>query len=168
MKTHHALKRRKTMTTEATETSSTTIRILKEDTCPSSSGKSELSYQVGCNKKDELFLRVIENTGNGYFNQHWVALDKALSVIKDSKHPITGHTLQPLYNRQSINTSYFLVAALYNEGLLTREKRRYLLGDTKDFMTKMKTLVAEKTKPPVPPAKSTKAKVPRTKKATAA
>jgi hypothetical protein len=156
------------MTTEAIETGTTTMHVLKKDSCPSSSGKSELSYQIGCNEKEELYFRIIANTGNGYFNQHWVALDKVLNVIKDSKHPITGHTLQPLYARRSINTSYFLVAALYNEGLLTREKRRYLMGDTKDFMAALKKLIAEKAKTPVPPAKSTKAKAPRTKKAPAA
>jgi hypothetical protein len=150
------------MTTEATETRgaeivTTTMRVLKRDTCPSSSGKSELSYQVGCNEKDEIQIRVSKNSGNGFFSSDWKSLKSIMALLEESQYPITGATLQPLYNRLSNNSSYFLLVCLMNEGIVERQKRVYVCKDTKPFMAKMKELMAAKTaeKAPKKAAKKT-------------
>jgi hypothetical protein len=132
------------MTTEATKTGITTIRILKEDTCSSSSGKSNLTYQIGCNEKDEIQFRVSKNSGNGFFSGDFKSLKSIMALLNESQYPITGATLQPLYNRLSNNSSYFLLVCLLNEGIVERQKRVYVCKDTKPFMAKMKELMAAK------------------------
>ena len=134
------------MTTEATEaeTSTTTMRVLKEDTCPSSSWKSELSYQIGSNKKEELYFRVFKNSGNGFFSPEWKSLKTIMALLEEAPCPITGATLLPLYNRLSINTAYFMLVCLLSEGIVERWKRIYKLNDIEPFMTKMKALIASK------------------------
>ena len=124
------------MTTEAM------IRVLKEATCPSSSGKSTLTYQIGCNEKEELYFRVFKNTGNGYFSQSWQSMKSIMALLEESQSPITGATLLPLYNRLSINTSYFLLVCLMNEGLVERWKRIYKVTPIEPFLDKIKSLIA--------------------------
>jgi hypothetical protein len=48
--------------------SDTLIRILKIGTCTSLSGRSELTYHLGCNAESEIHFRVVQNSGNGQFN----------------------------------------------------------------------------------------------------
>lgn len=127
------------MITEATE-----IRVLKEGRCPSSSGKSELAYQIGCNEKDEIQFRVSKNSGNGFFSSEWKSLKAIIALLEETEHPITGATLLPLYNRLSINTSYFLIVCLLNEGIVERWKRVYKLTDIEPFKAKMKVLIDAK------------------------
>ena len=150
------------MTTEATETHAaeivtTTMRILKRDTCPSSSGKSELTYQIGCNEKDEIQFRVSKNSGNGFHSSDWKSLKSIMALLEETEYPITGATLLPLYNRLSINTSYFLIVCLLNEGIVERWKRIYKLTDIELFMAKMKVLIDAKgdVKAVTPKKKST-------------
>jgi hypothetical protein len=120
------------------------IQVIVEDKCSSSSGKSELNYQIGCNEKDEIQLRVSKNSGNGFFSSDWKSLKSIMALLEESQYPITGATLQPLYNRLSNNSSYFLLVCLLNEGIVERQKRVYVCKDTKHFMAKMKELMAAK------------------------
>jgi hypothetical protein len=150
-----------TEATEATETTktrgaeivTTTMRVLKKDTCPSSSGRSELSYQIGCNEEEELYFMVYKNSGKGFFNSGWQSLKSIMALLEETPYPITGATLLPLYNRLSINTSYFLLVCLLNEGIVERWKRIYKLTDIEPFMTKMKDLMASKDDKKVTPKK---------------
>ena len=143
------------MTTEATE-----FRILKDGSCPSSSGKSELAYQIGCNEKDEIQFRVSKNSGNGFFNSGWQSLKSIMALLEETEHPITGATLLPLYNRLSINTSYFLIVCLLNEGIVQRWKRVYKLNDIEPFMAKMKVLIDGKAVTPKKKSTPKKKKMP--------
>jgi hypothetical protein len=154
----HPIQGGNTMTTEATEIVTTTMRVLKRDTCPSSSGRSELSYQIGCNEEEELYFMVYKNSGKGFFNSGWQSLKSIMALLEETPYPITGATLLPLYNRLSINTSYFLLVCLLNEGIVERWKRIYKLTDIEPFMAKMKGLIASKDdkKDPLKKKKSTK------------
>ena len=50
------------------------IRILNLRTCSTLSGRSTLTYQVGCNAESEVYIRVTQNSGNGQFNSDWIPL----------------------------------------------------------------------------------------------
>ena len=50
-----------------------TMRILKVDSGPSLSGKSMLTYQVGVDEQGQIHIRILGNTGRGYFSKDWVA-----------------------------------------------------------------------------------------------
>ncbi len=66
------------------------LKILKKDTCPTLPGKSKLTYHIGTDAKAEIYLRVSENTGGGFFSHEWVALsaiEKALGEPPRQRSP---------------------------------------------------------------------------------
>lgn len=127
--------------------SSTAIRILKVATCPSLSGKSTLTYHIGCTAKSEIQFSVYANSNAGFFSQEWVPLSaiQQLFDTSPSDKPITAFVLYRLFQGKSLNTPYFLFAALLNEGLVRPSeivKRCYDRADPKAFMAEVKALIA--------------------------
>ena len=53
------------------------VRVLRAATCSSLSGKSTLTYELGCDGAAALQLRIAKNSGKGMFSPE--ALDLALS-----------------------------------------------------------------------------------------
>ena len=103
--------------------------VVKEATCPSLSHLSILTYQVG---KTPDSLRVISNSGNGYFSSEWVSLKAIHTVLEEDD--FIWSALCPLFKGKSVNTACFLMAVLLAEGLgpTSKEKpRRYEMGETK-------------------------------------
>ena len=96
-------------------------KILKTGTCPSVSGKSTLTYQIGKASSD-IQIRIHENTGAGRFSAEWLSL----AVIEKAvgKTPFTSSKLKELFHGKSINTSAFMLAVLLNEGWLSLLRRR--------------------------------------------
>jgi hypothetical protein len=142
------------MTTEAIVTVPE-IRILKRASGPSLSGKSELDYTVACDATSEIVIRIDGNSGGGYFNREWVSFARIMELINQAEGPFNGYVLHSLFPRKSINSSFFILAVLKNEGLLQQEKRCYLCGDTSSFTAKMKALIEDKKA--TPPKKKTTA-----------
>jgi hypothetical protein len=123
-----------------------TTRVLKTATCPSLSGKSKLTYQVGCKVDGQIQLQVQSNTGKGYFSKEWVALN-SISVLL-SKVPagkfITSASFKSLFKGKSVNTAGFLTAVMRHEGLIRpmKDKRRcYELLDAADFIAEVNALM---------------------------
>ena len=120
------------------------IRILKIGTCPSLSGKSELTYHVGCKAAAEVQLRAYANTGGGYFNKEWTPLaivQQLLAKVPGDK-AITSFVLHPLFQGRSVNTAAFLFAALKAEGLVQPGKDKgYQCTDATAFFTEVKALI---------------------------
>ena len=104
------------------------IRILKIATAPSLSGKSQLQYCIGCTADGDIQLRVLTNTGGGYFNSLWAPLtgiQKLLASVPSGK-TITSFVLSPMFSGKSVNTAAFLFAVLLHEGLVqaSKDKKR--------------------------------------------
>ncbi len=134
-----------------------TIRILKRGTCPSLSGKSKLTYQIGCTiggtiggtAASEIQVRVCGNDGGGMFGDEFVSLNaiQELFAKVPADKPITSFLLFSLYKGKSANTPGFLFAVLKQEGLVQAGKdkqRGYERGDSKTFMSEVKALMASK------------------------
>ena len=130
------------------------ISILKAASCPSVSGKSTLSYQIGYGvngvnsngTEPVIQLRVYANTGGGFFNKDWIALSTIQQLFekRPSNKPITSFVLYPLFQGRSINTPAFLLAVLKQEGFLRpiKDKQRsYERLDPNEFMTEIKSLI---------------------------
>ena len=90
------------------------IRILKIRSCSSRSGKSTLTYHIGCNPEGELQFRIFANSGNGFFNDEWVSLNALLSKASEQ---FTSYALTPLFRGKSTNTPEF--RAIYDLSLNT-------------------------------------------------
>lgn len=130
-----------------TETGTPAIRILKIATCPTLSGKSTLTYHLGCAAESGIHFRVHGNTGGGFFNQDWVSLatiQQLLDKQPDDK-PITSQLLYPIFRGKSLNTPAFLLAVLKAEGLISSskdKKRSHECNDLAGFLAEVKTLIA--------------------------
>ena len=127
----------------ASITPAANIRILKIGTCLSLSGKSTLSYHVGCNAESDVYFRVHANSSRGYFSREWIAADRVGKALGDAAS-ITSFTLQPVYVGKSQNNCGFLLAALFSEGLLNRSvdnERHYLIADPAAFNAEVKALM---------------------------
>ncbi len=97
------------------------IRILKVATCPSLSGKSTLTYHIGCNSESDIQFRIVNNTGGGFFSKEWVSLNAIFQAFdkKVADKPIVSLLLYPLFQGKSLNTPAFLLAVLKQEGLVS-------------------------------------------------
>ena len=120
------------------------VPVLKTDTCPSLSGKSKLTYEIGAGSASEICVRVTKNTGAGMFSKAWVALDQVHKLVNDK--PITSTTLAPLFKGGSANSAGFLLAAMKHEGLVQAVGRAYERLDGKAFFAEIKTLLGSPVK----------------------
>lgn len=94
------------------------MTILKVGTCPSLSGRSTLTYHLGCDTKKAVFISLVENTGAGIFSKAWIPLAQLDPLLASEEKPITSGVLRSMFQGKSVNTVGFLVAALIAEKLL--------------------------------------------------
>ncbi len=127
--------------------SGTLIRILKIGTCSTLSGRSELTYHLGCDAESEIHVRVVQNSGNGQFNANWVSLSviEKLLTQHPADKPMTSRVMQPVFRGKSSNSPAFLFGSLKAEGLVKAGDGKdsgYLLGDIEAFKQAMSALIA--------------------------
>ncbi|MBU0909905.1 MAG: hypothetical protein KKA54_16125 [Proteobacteria bacterium] len=136
------------------------MRILKEAKCQSLSGRSTLSYKIGCKDDKEVFLCLTGNSGQGIFNKDWISLTQLDSVLAAEEKPITSGRLHEMFKGKSANSSGFVLAVLLSEKLLKISKgnlRHYERLDPTEFNAAIQALMAlepDATQPP--PAKTAK------------
>lgn len=125
-------------------------RLLKISSCPSLSGRSELTYHIGSNAEGAIHFRVVGNTGPGQFNADWVAstlIEKHLSAHL-AGNPMSSAVLQSIFRGKSSNSPAFLFAVLKAESLVVPgadTDSGYLIGDFNAFRQAMYALVASDT-----------------------
>lgn len=134
------------------------VRILKVDHCPSLSGRSELTFHVGC-IGEAIQLRVYQNSGKGYFNQEWILLSRIKEVLT-SREQLTAASLRPIFIGKSVNTAGFVLAVLKHLGLIeiSKENRRsYSHTESVAFDTETAQLIASGVSIDVPEEAQAKA-----------
>jgi hypothetical protein len=147
------------------------IRVLKTGTCPSLSGKTKLTYEVGGGPNSQISLRITKTAGTGSFSKDWIGLDRVHALLKkQSGKPITSHTLAPLFT--SANNPGFTLAVMKHERLvrpIADNPRCYERLDGKAFFSEIEALMgsrpasakSSKAKTPTAPATETKAASPQ-------
>ena len=120
------------MTTETT-------RVLKTGSCPSLSGKSKLTYEIGAGPDSGICMRITRNSGAGMFGKGWVELERVHELVNDK--PITSTTLAPLFQGGSANSAGFLLAVMKQEGLVQAVGRAYARLDGKAFFAEIQKLM---------------------------
>jgi hypothetical protein len=135
------------------------IHIHKIATCPTLSGRSQLTYHVGNDTELALHIRVVQNSGNGQFNSNWVSLSEIekLLTAHPADKPMTSSSMLPVFRSKSSNSPAFLFATLLAEGLVTAGKEKdsgYLLGNIEAFKKEMSALIAAGTDLSAPADKS--------------
>jgi hypothetical protein len=142
------------------------IRILKIGSCPSISGRSSLTYNIGCKADSTLHLRICENTGRGVFNKDWIPLTELDPLLTSAEKPITAGSLRTLFQGKSANTTGFIMAVLIAEGLLkVSEPGCYVRIDPSEFKKGIQALIesSESLSPPSIEEKPAKVKKTATK-----
>lgn len=120
------------------------MRLLKIDNCPSLSGRSTLTYHLGCSEDLTIHLRIYQNSGTGIHSKDWVALAQLDTSMQSEDKPITASMLKELFKGKSTNTTGFVIAALIHEGLLRIDdeiKRTYQRIDPAEFMKGIQELI---------------------------
>jgi hypothetical protein len=79
------------------------IKILKADSCPTSSGKSNLGYQVGADKSGAIHLKVSSNDGGGMFSPEWVSFTNIQAALTEwpEGNGITSNTFRKIFRGKS-------------------------------------------------------------------
>lgn len=122
-----------------------TIRILKIASCPTSSGKTTLTYHIGSTTDKDIQFRVVANTGGGLFSPEWISLSAIQPAFEQAPFTLTSFPLIYLYQGKSTNTPAFLMAVLKSEGLvrnLEGKIRGYEILNSKAFMDEINALMA--------------------------
>ena len=123
------------------------IRILKIASCLSVSGKSTLTYHIGCTSESDVQLRIYANTGAGFFSKEWLSLNTIQEAFNKAGKSFTSFALTPLFRGKSQNNTAFLLAVLLEEGLVkpSKEQRRgYECIDPSGFMAEVNALIDSK------------------------
>jgi hypothetical protein len=102
------------------------MKVLKTATCPTLSGKSKLTYQIGISPDSVVHLRIAKNSGGGFFSDEWLSIDSIIETLKKRPEgsPVLSHFLTPLLKGKSVNTSAFILAALSHLKLIRPLPRR--------------------------------------------
>ena len=120
------------------------LRILKIGRCPTVSGKSTLTYHVGCTPESAIKIRLYGNTGNGFLNQDWIAWT-AIQEKLELHSPFTSQVLHALFSGKSLNSPGFLMAVLKAEGVVkasTVKGRCHELTKDAGFLAEIERLMA--------------------------
>jgi hypothetical protein len=123
------------------------MRILKKATCKTLSGKSTLTYQIGCLPDSTVHLCIAGNDGGGMFSQEWVPFEAVQEALKDDDEgaAITSVRLTPLFKGKSVNTPSFLLAALKHLKLvrpMQGKQRHHERLDPQPFLEQMEKLMS--------------------------
>jgi hypothetical protein len=127
------------------------MKILKTATCPTLTGKSTLTYQIGLSPESVVHLRISKNSGGGFFSDEWISLDDILSTLKKLRKdtPITAYYLSELFKGKSVNTPSFLLSVLKQLKVvqaLPKNKRHHELLDPMPFLDQVTQLMDAQTK----------------------
>jgi hypothetical protein len=108
--------------TNSPESSDSPITVIKETTCPSSTGKSTLGYQIGTDEKGSVHFKLTSNSGGGHFTSFWISFTDVQAALKawPQDQPITSMALRPLSKGKSANDAGFSTAVLVAEGFLEK------------------------------------------------
>jgi hypothetical protein len=98
-----------------------------------------------------MHLRIHANSGHGCFGRDWVALRTLQQALAKVTGPITSGSLNATFAGRSQNTSGFVLAALFHEGLLKplRDTRGYQPSDGVEFMKEARRLLEKGPAPTV-------------------
>ncbi|GAA6121363.1 hypothetical protein [Acidovorax sp. FG27] len=108
------------------------LKVLRTDQCPSLSGRSTLTYELGTDPAGGIHIRVNHNTGKGQFNAGWVGYDAIEPLLKQAK-VLSSSVLTVLFPGTSANTPGFMLAVLKHLGIIQAvvdQRHAYAYCDT--------------------------------------
>lgn len=140
------------MSTTVAPSALPSIRVAKIASCKSLSGLTELEYHVGyeVGTQDKIHIRITASNGNGKFNSCWWSLadiEQALTSIP-ANAAFTVSALKSVFAGRSVNTMYFVLAAILDTGLLRRAdpaEDGYVRNTPQEWWRELSALIAAGT-----------------------
>lgn len=126
------------------------MRILQRNSCLSLSGRSTLTYHIGCNADGDILLQVATSSGSGSFNSDavpWSLLETLLSEHPATKS-LTSGSIRSVFRHRSSNSHGYLWAILKAESLVLPVDAKvggYTVGNVEAFKQAMAALIASNT-----------------------
>jgi hypothetical protein len=119
-------------------------RILKINTCASLSGRTSITYHVGCMGARDVCFRVWNTSGKGVFSKEWVAASDIQKVLAQHES-LSAPSLLPVFQvGRSVNTAGYLLAVLKEEGLVVQaddEAHKYVRMQSERFVSEAASLI---------------------------
>jgi hypothetical protein len=119
-------------------------RILKVNTCSSLSGRTSITYHVGCVEAQDVCFRIWDTSGKGVFSKEWVTASDIQKVLSQHER-ITGPSLLPIFKKgRSVNTAGYLLAVLREEGLAALSPdmpHKYVRVQSEAFVAEVAALI---------------------------
>lgn len=121
------------------------IQVLKQGSCPTTSGKSQLTYEVGIDDSDGIHLKISGNDGGGFWSPEQVAFTDIQAALKawPEDQGVTSMTFRKIFRGKSANTPGFLIAVLCAEGIIQPmgdKKRVHQACDPQAFLASVQAL----------------------------
>ena len=124
-----------TETENQTEAEVYPIEVIYEGECPSLSGRSTLSYNIGRHTEDgTLHLRISDNSGKGMWCKDWCSASAIQDVVL-GEGELTAKNFNVLQPGRSINNSGFAMAILKDLGLIRANEENTRLHEHVPTMT---------------------------------
>ncbi len=108
--------------TNANESETEELNVLYVGTCPSLSGASELTYEVGTYASDAtgaLHLRLTKNTGGGMFCRDPIPVSGIDEILAAGKE-LAAKSFHQMWPGKSTNNGGFLLAVVRDLGVAQR------------------------------------------------
>jgi hypothetical protein len=110
------------MEVEPTHEEEATVEMIVhyEAECPSLTGRSLLTFQLGRDPRDSAntpLLRISRNSGGGMFCKDWAPVTRVEEVLAQAKS-VTARTLNDVHPGKSVNTGGFLLGVLKDLGVV--------------------------------------------------
>ena len=134
----------------ATKKAEPVYTLLQTAKCKTVSGKSDLTYNIASDGDGNTMIRIINNTGGGFWSKEFVQVSAIVNLIQSvpEDQAITSVHLFKLFVGKSQNSPGFLLAVLLKEGLLEPlgKKRQYRISETgvEKFLAKIDKLKSSK------------------------
>lgn len=115
------------------------VRVLKNGTCPTLSGRGSLKYEIGADEASNVAIRLTGNSGGGFFNGDWVGFDAVSKILQSPyvQKGLSSTAFVPIYRGKSMNSPSFLAAVLKAEGVIRLQAgktRSYEVADLEGFL----------------------------------
>jgi hypothetical protein len=122
------------------------MKDLKTSECPSLSGKSTLTYQIGSKDGNGVHVALTGNSGKGVFNKDWINIEEIHSLLANQEK-ITSGSLHGLFDGRSSNSAGFILAVLLKEGVLkvSPGNRHYDFVSQAEYQKIIKAYTKKKT-----------------------
>ena len=126
------------------------MQVMKKATCRNLSGNGTITYEIGVEKDQSLWVRLVKSSGGGF---HWTK-PVPMAAIKDqlqkAPQPFTSYALQGPFAGKSVNTASFLAAVLRAEEMIrpdTVKRLAFVCDDLDAAEKKLRASLKKTTKP---------------------